>query len=273
MNKIKSFLSPILPALRRFGALIRKQPFLIPALLCAVAAAALVPGLLWKLAATLNDLQLAVAKRLAGTGASDPASMRVQTLALLIRAAIVAALYLAGSFCALYTARRFKAALRDAVQSRRKAYEAEGHTPPPDWEQDAARDVDRIAALIAAAPEWMMLLAGLGVCVTLLLNAPFVSALLVPITAAAMLLTRSFLRRKERDPRLISLLLWAIWSVGLFLVLLLSVRNAESTQPLGALAALLLSAGLLPPAALQLPIRTLRPARQSYQRIRGFLKN
>ena len=38
-------------------------------------------------------------------------------------------------------------------------------------------------------------------------------------------------------------------------------------------AALLLSAGLLPPAALQLPIRTLRPARQSYQRIRGFLKN
>lgn len=273
MNKLKGLFSALLPKLRRLGEAIRKQPLLIPALLCAVAAAALVPGLLWKLAAVLNDLQLAVAKRLAGTGVSAPAALQAQTLALLMRAAIIAALYLAGSFCALYTARRFKTALRDTVQKRREAYEAEGHTPPPDWEQDAAHDVDRIAALIAAAPEWMMLLAGLGVCVTLLLNAPFFTALLVPITAAAMLLSRTFLRRRERDPRLISLLLWAIWAVGLFLVLMLSVRNAESAQPLGALAALLLSAGILPPAALLLPIRTLRPARQSYQRIRGFLKN
>lgn len=273
MNKLNELLSALRPKLRRAGDLIRKQPFLIPALLCAVAAAMLVPGLLWRLEALLNALQLAVAKRLAGTGTADPAPLSAQAAALLIRAAITAALYLAGASCALLTARRFKAALRDAVQTRRIAHEMNGHTPPPDWEQDAARDVDRIAALIAAAPEWLMLLAGLAVCVMLLFRAPFRAAILILLTAAVLFLVRTFLRRRGTDARLISLLLWALSAAGLFAVLVLCTKSQENAQPLGTLIVLLLSAGILPPAALQLPIQTLRPAQQSYQRIRGFLKN
>ena len=272
MNKLNDLLSALRPKLRRAGDLIRKQPFLIPALLCAVAAAVLVPGLLWRLEALLNALQLAVAKRLAGTGAAEPAPLSAQAAALLLRAAVTAALYLAGASCALLTARRFKAALRDAVQTRRIAHEMNGHTPPPDWEQDAARDVDRIAALIAAAPEWLMLLAGLAVCVMLLFRAPFGAAILILLTAAVLFLVRTFLRHRGTDAQLISLLLWALWAVGLFVVLVCT-RSQEGTQPLGTLIVLLLSAGILPPAALQLPIQTLRPARESYKRIRGFLKN
>ena len=272
MTALKRFFAALGAYLRRIGKAVRTQPLGVVAAVCGLIAAILAVGLPWRLAPILNNLNLAVAKRLAGTGNAALEPILTASLDLLWRAALTAVLYLAAVRCAMRCARKLQRDLRAAVDARCKAHAAEGHTPPPDWERDVARDIDRIAAMTSAAPEWLMLLAGIVFCVTLLLRAPFSLAVIVPLTGIALCAARDLMRRRGGSRVLQLLVPVSLWCLGAFLLALRASRMAEPAVPPGTLAALLLGMALLVPAALQLPYRNLGSAWQAFRRVHGFLK-
>lgn len=264
---------PSFPAmLKRAAAFVKKQPFAVLALLCGIAAAVLTALLPWQLAPIINDISLAVGRRIAGTGITKPASIRAETLALTIRAAVAMALYLFAVWAALHSARKARAELRRIVHEKRLQHEAEGHTPPPDWEKDVGRDIDHLCASIAAAPEWMMLLAGAVCCVVLLTKLPILPALLVPVTALLCCYVRDALRLRKRSRSIQAGAVAAIWAAAVLGALALLTLRADPAIPLGSIVLELLSMTVLVPAALQLPYRNIRPTREALSRIYGFLK-
>lgn len=272
MTQVKRMLSAILAFWKRFGKAVKAQPFGLLAALCGTVSAVLAVFLPWEVPKILNDLSLGVAKRLAGTGTVKLAPIRTAALGLLGKTALVAALYLLAIWCALRCAKKLRGDLRAAVEAKRAFYESEGHTPPPDWEKDVRRDIDLISAMVAAAPEWLMVLAGLVWCVLLMTRAPLAAAIWIPVTAVAVCVTRDILRQR-RVLRAIQLgVTAAIWSAGALLMVLRAVQPVEPGIPLGTLALLLIGMALVVPAALQLPYRNLIPAWRAYQRVRGFLK-
>ena len=268
MNRLKQ-----LPALlKRAGTLAKAQPFAVLALLGGIVAAVLTALLPWQLAPIINDISLAVGRRIAGTGITKPAPIRAETLALTIRAAVAMALYLFAVWAALHSARKARVSLRRIVQEKRLQYEAEGHTPPPDWEKDVGRDIDHICASIAAAPEWLMLIAGAICCIVLLTKLPPLPALLPPVTALLCCYVRDALRLRKRSRSMLTAAVAAIWAAAVLGALALLTLRADPAVPLGSIVLELLSMTVLIPAALQLPYRNIRPTREALNRIRGFLK-
>ena len=272
MTQIKRIFSGILGFLKRFVSFSRRQPFGVLAALCGIAAAALAVFLPWELPKILNDLNLSVAKQLAGTGAADLAPIRTAALSLLVKTACVAALYLASIWCALRCARKLRGDLRTAVNTRRAFHEAAGHTPPPDWEKEVGRDIDHISAMVAAAPEWLMVLAGAVFCVMLLVRTPDISAIWIPITAVAVCAARDILRRQHVPYAVQAAVMAALWIAGTLMTVLRAIQPTASGTPLGMLGLLLLGMTLIVPAALQAPYRNLRPAWEAFRRVHGFLK-
>ena len=272
MKQVKSIFSALLVHLRRFAGAARRQPLGVLALACSVAAAILVLFLPWAMPKILNDLNLAVAKQLAGTGTVKPGPIRAAALTLLFKAACAAALYLASIRCALRCARQLRSDLRTAVNARRAAYESEGHTPPPDWESEVGRDIDHISAMVAAAPEWLMVAAGMILCVMLLVRAPILAAIWSPVTALAVCAARDILRRQRVSPAIQTVVMASLWSAGALMMLLRAIQTTEPGISLGMLVLLLLGMALIVPAALQAPYRNLQSAWEAYRRVRNFLK-
>ena len=272
MNRFRSFLDQALAVLKRAASAVRKQPFGVLAALTGLLAAVLAALLPWQLPRLIDDIVLAAARRIAATGFTESDPIRAEVLSLLIRTVAAMVLYLVSVWAALRSARKLRTNLRDAVQNKRKAHESAGHTPPPDWDKDVNRDIDHLCASVAAAPEWLMLLTGLVVCVALFTRAPLLPALTPPVVALLACCIRDALRIR-RAPRAMQTAavtaLWAAGTLGIAAYMLLQTENAPS---LGTVTLVLLAMTLLVPAALQLPYRNLRPTAEALRRIRGFLR-
>ena len=272
MNALNRFLTAAGTVLRRAWHALKAQPFGILGAVCAVAAVVLLLPAPWQLQTLLNDLNLAVARRLAATGIADSAPMQGAATRLLVRTACAMALYVGAIRCALVSAKKLRGDLRAAVQQKRAAHEAAGHTPPPDWEQDVNRDIDHISAMIAAAPEWLLLLAGVVFSVLLLVRAPFSAAIAAPVTAVGMCVLRDTLRQKRVSRALQIVASAALWGAGTFYTLHRAAMLTEPAVAPGTLAVLLLGMALIVPGALQLPYRNLKSAWAAFRRVHDFLK-
>ena len=272
MNRIKPILQRCLQILRRAAGLVAAHPFGLLALVCGTAAAVLAATLPWQLAPMLNDITLAVARRIAGTGETELVPIRKEAFALMLRAIIAMALYLVAVPAALRSARKARGDLRKTVHEKRLEHEAAGHTPPPDWEKDVGRDIDHLCASIAALPEWLMLIAGLICCVLLLTRLPALPALAVPVAAVIACWVRDTLRQSKRSRTAQIAAVAAVWAAATLGAFAWMALQPDPARPLGSLVLELLGMTLLIPAALQLPYRNLRPTREALTRIRGCLK-
>ena len=64
----------------------------------------------------------------------------------------------------------------------------------------------------------------------------------------------------------------AIWVAGTLAVLVLLLRQADPSIPLGLIVRCAITMALIIPAALQLPYRSIQPIITALKRLRGFLK-
>ena len=272
MNQLKSVMDAVRSGLQRALRTLRAQPFGIIAAVCALAAAVIVLLLPGHFSAVINSLSLAAAKRLAGTGTAKLAPITADARTCLLLAICAMALYLGAVHCALRCARSLRSRLRDAVQAKRAQHKAAGHTPPPGWDKDVARDIDHISAMVAALPEWLMLVAGIVFSVMLLVRGPGAAAIWIPITAVVACITRDMLRQRHMQSALQTCAVSAIWCTGTLMMILRAVQPSEPGIALGTLCLLLIGMALIVPGALQLPYRNLHPAWEAFRRVRGFLK-
>ena len=272
MNQAKQFLSKLASLLRRAAGTVRAQPLCVLAVLFGLAAAVIAPMLPQRFSLILNDLNLAAAKRLAGTGTAKLAPVLAQARSCILLSVLAMALFLAAVWCARIGARSLRIALRSAVHARRLQHESAGHRPPENWETDVASDIDRISAMMAATPEWLMLAAGLVFCAALLTRTPLGTAIWIPLTAAAVCVVRDVLRARRAQGAVRVCICAAIWAAGALIMVLRAVLDAERAVPVASLCLLLLGMALIVPAALQVPYRNLPPAFAALRRVRGFLK-
>ena len=272
MTQVNRIFSALLVHLRRFAGAVKSQPFGLLSGLSGIAAAILAVTLPWAVPGLLDDLSLAVAKRLAGTGVQKLAPISASALALLGKTALAAVLYLAAIWCALRCARQLRGDLRTAVNAGARSIRGRGSYAAARLGEDVGRDIDHISAMVAAAPEWLMVAAGMILCVMLLVRAPILAAIWIPVTALAVCAVRDILRRQRVSPAIQTVVMASLWSAGTLMMLLRAIQTTEPGISLGMLVLLLLGMALIVPAALQAPYRNSSAAWEAYQRVRGILK-
>lgn len=272
MTKLKTFLSRFAVLCKRSGKWCAAHPFAVPAAVTALLAAILAAPLPQKLEPIVNALSFAVARRIAGTGIADLAATQSDATSLLTQTAAAMLLYIAAVWLSLRCARAERDRLRAAVQEKRTQLAADGHQPPENWEQDVERDIARVSASIAAVPEWLMLLAGLVIMLGLMPKLPLLPALLLPITAIAVCFCRDHQRVRRLPQPAQATVVAAIWVAGTLAVLVLLLRQADPSIPLGLIVRCAITMALIIPAALQLPYRSIQPIITALKRLRGFLK-
>ena len=272
MKRLHTAAAKLRAACKGVGRFFVRQPFAVPALLAGLAAACIAAGLPFRLESLVNALSFAVARRIAGTGITEPAPLRAEALTLLKFTAAAAILYLISLWLARRSARRAQTDLRAAVQAKRERYVEQGFTPPDNWETDVKKDIRRLCVMIASLPEVLLLVAGFVFCLKLLPRLPSVAAFALPLTAISVCYAAEALRLRRASRAAQTTAASALWAAGALIALTSLLRQTPNSLLLGTVVLTLLATAVIVPAALLLPWRSVLPAWGAFRRIRSFLK-